>query len=234
MAGQIALITGAGGAIGLGIADRLLTAGAVVALGDVDQDRLNVVREILAEKFGPERIEVLPFDVTDFDSVTTAMDWISCRLGGLDLLVPNAGIAHVSSIQDLDPDRMDRVMAVNFKGVFHLLKAAIPVFRRQGAGGNVVIVSTKNVFDPGASFGAYSASKAAAHQLGKIAALEMAAYGVRVNMLNPDAIFGDDRVSSKLWDLVGPDRMRSRGLDPAGLREYYRRRNLLQVTVTAE
>jgi NAD(P)-dependent dehydrogenase (short-subunit alcohol dehydrogenase family) len=123
---------------------------------------------------------------------------------------------------------------VNFKGTFNTIKAAIPVFKRQGTGGNVVVISSKNVFDPGAAFGAYSASKAAAHQISKIAALELAALGVRVNMINPDAVFGDQKISSKLWDLVGPDRMKSRGLDYEGLQEYYRNRNLLKAKVLAQ
>jgi NAD(P)-dependent dehydrogenase (short-subunit alcohol dehydrogenase family) len=97
-----------------------------------------------------------------------------------------------------------------------------------------VVVSSKNVFDPGAAFGAYSASKAGVHQISKIAALELAELGVRVNLINPDAVFGDEEVPSKLWELVGPERMKSRGLDPQGLREYYRQRNLLKVQVTAE
>jgi NAD(P)-dependent dehydrogenase (short-subunit alcohol dehydrogenase family) len=97
-----------------------------------------------------------------------------------------------------------------------------------------VVVSSKNVFDPGAAFGAYSASKAGAHQISKIAALELADMGVRVNLVNPDAVFGDEEVPSKLWELIGPDRMKSRGLDPKGLKEYYRQRNLLKVSVTAE
>ncbi len=96
------------------------------------------------------------------------------------------------------------------------------------------MISTKNVFEPGASFGAYSATKAGAHQLAKIAALELADYGVRVNMINPDAVFGDEKVSSKLWDLVGPDRMKARCLDAEGLKEYYRQRNLLKSRVLAE
>ena len=96
------------------------------------------------------------------------------------------------------------------------------------------MISSKNVFDPGAAFGAYSASKAAAHQLSRIAALELAEIGVRVNMINPDAVFGDEKISSGLWDLIGPDRMKSRGLDPQGLREYYRERNMLKETVLAE
>ncbi len=97
-----------------------------------------------------------------------------------------------------------------------------------------MVISTKNVFDPGAAFGAYSASKAGGHQISKIAALELAELGVRVNMINPDAVFGDEKISSKLWDLVGPERMKSRGLDPEGLREYYRQRSLLKVRVLAE
>jgi len=86
-----------------------------------------------------------------------------------------------------------------------VLRAAARVFRRQGTGGSVVAISTKNVFDPGAAFGAYSASKAAAHQLARIAALEFAPLGVRVNLVNPDAVFGDDEVPSGLWETVGPD-----------------------------
>ncbi|MEW6265083.1 MAG: bifunctional aldolase/short-chain dehydrogenase [Thermodesulfobacteriota bacterium] len=234
LTGQAALVTGGGGAIALGVADRLLAAGAAVVLADLDPDRLEQVRQILASKWGEERLETLVFDVTDYPAAAGAVAESSRRLGGLDIVVPNAGVAEVAAIENLDPDRLDRVMAVNYKGTFNLIKASAPVFRRQGSGGNIVIISSKNVFDPGASFAAYSASKAAAHQLGKIAALELAELGVRVNLINPDAVFGDERVSSKLWDLVGPDRMRSRGLDPAGLKEYYRQRNLLKAAVLAE
>lgn len=232
--GQVALITGCGGAIGYGIADRVLSAGGAVAIADVDAQRLEKVRSILAERHGEERVEALVFDVTDYGAVENAVRQTCLRLGGLDLLVPNAGIAHVAKLECLDSDKFRKVIEVNLMGTFHVVKAVTPVFRRQGTGGNVVLVSSKNVPDPGASFGAYSASKAAAHQIGKIAALELAELGVRVNMLNPDAVFGDEQVSSGLWDLIGPDRMKSRGLDPEGLREYYRKRNLLKASVLAE
>ena len=232
--GQVALITGGGGAVGLGIADRLLAHGAAVVISDIDETRLQKVHSILAVKYGEDRLEKSCFDVTDYAAVEQAFVETSRRLGGIDLLVPNAGIAHVARIEDLDPARLDQVMAVNLKGTFNVIKASIPIFKRQGTGGNIVAVSSKNVFDPGAAFGAYSASKAAVHQISKIAALELAELGVRVNLINPDAIFGDAEVSSKLWELVGPERMRSRGLDPEGLKEYYRQRNLLKVQVLAE
>jgi rhamnose utilization protein RhaD (predicted bifunctional aldolase and dehydrogenase)/NAD(P)-dependent dehydrogenase (short-subunit alcohol dehydrogenase family) len=232
--GQAALITGAAGAIGYGIADRLLAAGAAVVISDIDQVGLQKVHSILARRYGETQVESIVFDVTDFKSVEDAFIEISRRLGGLDLVVPNAGLAHVARIEELDPQKFDQVIAVNLQGTFNVIKASIPAFRRQGTGGNIVIISSKNVFDPGAAFGAYSASKAGVHQISKIAALELAELGVRVNLINPDAVFGDEEVPSKLWELVGPERMKSRGLDPQGLREYYRQRNLLKVQVTAD
>lgn len=232
--GQVSVITGAGGAIGLGIADRLLAAGSVVVISDIDEASLKKVYAQLTKKYDDGLIETTLFDVTDYRAVEKAFQEISYRLGGLDILVPNAGVAHVAKLEDLNPEKFDRVISVNLKGTFNAIKAAIPVFKRQGTGGNIVVVSSKNVFDPGAAFGAYSASKAAAHQISKIAALELAELGVRVNLVNPDAVFGDEEVPSKLWELVGPERMKSRGLDPKGLKEYYRQRNLLKVQVTAE
>lgn len=232
--GQIALITGGGGAIGFGIADRLLAAGATVVLSDIDRPRLKKVRSILKERYPNSESEILIFDVTDYQSVAAAVDVISRRLGGIDIVVPNAGIAHVARIEDLEPDKLDQVIAVNLKGTFNIIKATIPAFKRQGTGGHIVVISSKNVFNPGVAFGAYSASKAGAHQISKIAALELAQLGVRVNMINPDAVFGDEKISSKLWDLVGPDRMKARGLDYEGLKEYYRNRNLLKARVLAE
>ncbi len=232
--GQVAVVTGAGGAIGLGIADRLLAAGAAVALGDIAERSLEKVYSRLAGKYGEDRLERVSFDVTRYESVERAFAEISRRFGGIDILVPNAGVAHVAKVEDLDSEKFKKVIEVNLLGTFHSLKACVPIFRRQGTGGNIVVVSSKNVFDPGASFGAYSASKAGAHQISKIAALELADLGVRVNLVNPDAVFGDEEVPSKLWELVGPERMKSRGLDPEGLKEYYRQRNLLRVRVTAE
>jgi NAD(P)-dependent dehydrogenase (short-subunit alcohol dehydrogenase family) len=104
----------------------------------------------------------------------------------------------------------------------------------QGTGGDIIVISTKNVFAPGARFGAYSATKAASHQLARIASLELAEFGIRVNMVAPDAVFSDGAYKSGLWAAVGPDRMKARGLDEAGLEEYYRNRNLLKAKVTAQ
>ena len=232
--GKIALVTGGGGAIACGIGRQLLAAGARVFLTDIDAKRLHKVEEILAAQFDSRMISSLVMDVTDEDSVQQGMNTLVQQAGGLDILVPNAGIAHVARLEDLEDSTLQKVIDVNLIGVFQVIKAAIPLFKRQNFGGHIVINSSKNVFSPGASFGAYSASKAGAHQLGKIAALELAEIDVRVNMINADAIFNDQEVNSGLWDVVGPDRMKSRNLDPEGLKEYYRQRNLLKTEVLAD
>ena len=232
LAGRIAIVTGAAGAIGHGICQALLAAGAHVVATDVDRERLQSVVEGLAAAAG-KRVASHACDITDPDAVRGLFDAAVRAYGGVDIVVPNAGIAHVSTIAEMDPERFRKVCEVNLDGTLLVLKEAARVFAAQGTGGDVVVQASKNVFAPGPSFGAYSASKAGAHQLGKIAAMEFAELGVRVNMVNADAVFGDDAVPSGLWAEVGPDRMKSRGLDPEGLRAYYRDRSLLKVTVTA-
>ncbi|HEX9593032.1 MAG TPA: bifunctional aldolase/short-chain dehydrogenase [bacterium] len=229
LAGRIALVTGAAGAIGAAVAQALAGAGACVALADVDAARLERACVGLA---GRPHLAV-PMDVTDTASVDAGIDAVCRRFGGLDICVLNAGIAHVARLADLTDEDLARVLDVNARGYHRVLRAAARVMERQGSGGHIVVNSSKNVFAPGAGFGAYSASKAAAHQLGKIAALELAPLGIRVNMINADAVFGNDEIPSLLWQEVGPERMRARGLDAAGLRAYYRDRNLLKAEVTA-
>jgi rhamnulose-1-phosphate aldolase/alcohol dehydrogenase len=233
LAGQVALVTGAAGAIGFGIAKQLVAAGAHVVLADLDTARVQQARMDLDPK-GKGVAAALVMDVTDEASVRAGLDEV-CRLyGGLDVLVLNAGIAHVSPLLELEAAVLRKVVDVNFHGYFNVLQAAARVMKRQGTGGNVIVNSSKNVFAPGADFGAYSASKAAGHQLAKVAALELAAAGIRVNLINADAVFGDPKRPSGLWQEVGPARAKSRGLDAGELQDFYRQRNLLKATVTPE
>src|SRR5690606_23464288 len=103
------------------------------------------------------------------------------------------------ALVDLEETAWQRVQDVNSTGAFLTVREAARHLQRQGIGGHVVLISSKNVLGPGAEFGAYSASKAAAHQLCKVAALELAADDIRVNMVCPDAVFAQDGVASGLW-----------------------------------
>ena len=152
----------------------------------------------------------------------------------MDIVVINAGIALTGPLVGIDLEAFRRLERVNVEGSLLVLAEVGRHFARQNIGGDVILISTKNVFAPGAGFGAYSATKAAAHQLARIASLEFAPLNVRVNMVAPDAVFSGGAHKSGLWAEVGPGRMKARGLDEKGLEEYYRNRNLLKARVTAE
>lgn len=231
LAGHVVVISGGAGAIGADIADECAAAGAHVALADVDDARLAGTLERLRARHAFDAFLAVNVDVTDERSVVAGYHRVIREFGGVDVIVPNAGIAHVRAITDLTADDLRRTYEVNTLGCLLFLREGAKILRTQGIGGNVVIVSSKNVFGPGKDFGAYSASKAAAHQLGKVAAIELAEFNIRVNMINADAIFGDSDNPSGLWATVGPERAKSRNLDPARLEEYYRGRSLLKTRV---
>lgn len=232
LARQVALITGAAGAIGSGIAQELLEQGCHVAVTDLAGDALDGLTKEFRSIYGP-RVLGVPLDVTDPQSVAAAFGTVSRTWGGIDLLILNAGVAHVAPLSAMNLDSFRKIEKINIEGTLILLAEAARHFKLQGTGGDIVMVSTKNVFAPGANFGAYSATKAAGHQLARIASQEFAGMDVRVNMVAPDAVFAHGERKSGLWMEVGPERMSARGLSPEGLEEYYRNRNLLKAKVTA-
>ncbi len=230
---EIALVTGAAGAIGMGICERLLLEGCHVAVSDLPGVHLTAAAQELDSRF-PGRVIAVPIDVTEPASISHGFAQLIETWGGLDIVVINAGIAHVSPLVQMDLEVFRKLERVNIDGTLLILGEAGRHFRLQKTEGDILLVSTKNVFAPGAKFGAYSATKAASHQLGRIASLELAELGVRVNMVAPDAVFSHGARRSGLWAEVGPDRMRARGLDEKGLEEYYQSRNLLKAKVTAD
>jgi NAD(P)-dependent dehydrogenase (short-subunit alcohol dehydrogenase family) len=228
---KVALITGAAGAIGYGICCGLLEAGCHLAATDLPGKKLD---DFIADlkQIGGDRVIGVAIDVTDKESVTRGFESVIQAWGGIDIVVVGAGIPLVSFLKDIDLDAFRKLEKVNVEGALSTLAEASRIFIAQGTGGDVIIISTKNVPAPGAGFGAYSATKAACHQLGRIASIELAQYGVRVNMVAPDGVFSEGKYKSGLWEQVGPDRMRARGLDEKGLQEYYQSRNLLKAKIT--
>ena len=151
--------------------------------------------------------------------------------GGLDVLVSNAGIAHAASVDRMELADWERSFAVNATGHFLVARAAMRILLRQGLGGALVFVATKNVMSPGKDFSAYSASKAAEAQLAKVLALEGGPHGIRSNIVNPDAVFRD----SKLWsEDVRRERARAQGISVDDLEDFYRKRNILARPILPE
>ncbi|MFQ5749065.1 MAG: bifunctional aldolase/short-chain dehydrogenase [Planctomycetota bacterium] len=230
--GQVAVITGGAGAVGEGIAEVLAEAGAAVVVLDREGPAAAQAAARLNARTGAP-VFSLEADVTVEASLEEAFEEICRRHGGLDVLIPCAGAAAAASLLELSPRDLRRLFEVNQLGVQLTLRAGGRILHAQGTGGSVVIVSSKNVLAPGAGFGAYSSTKAGAHQLGRVAALEWAAQGIHVNMVCPDAVFGHGENPSRLWQEVGPRRARSRGLAPEELEDFYVQRNLLKRRVTA-
>jgi NAD(P)-dependent dehydrogenase (short-subunit alcohol dehydrogenase family) len=207
LAGRVSVVTGAAGAIGYGICTGLLEHGAHVAITDLPGEKLD---QFVAEfqTRDPVRTFGVPMDVTDPASVASTFAQIIAHWGGVDIVVLNAGIALTSPLIEMDLEAFRRLERVNTEGTLLVLAEAGRQFARQHLGGDMVLISTKNVYAPGAGFGAYSATKAAAHQLARIASLEFAPLGVRVNMVSPDAVFSGGTHKSGLWAEVGPGSMK--------------------------
>jgi len=224
----IALITGAAGGIGRASAERLLADGAVVVLTDVDLDATQKLAEDYGRRFGADHAIAIEMDVTDPRAIRRAFREALLAFGGLDIFVSNAGIARCAPIDRLTLADWQASLDVNATGHLLASQEAIRIMRAQNLGGSIVVISTKNVFAPGQDFGAYSASKAAQHQLSRIMAIETARDGIRVNMVNPDGVF----LNSGLWSPeIRAERAKAHGIPLAEVEEFYAKRNLLQTRI---
>lgn len=227
---HVVLVTGAAGAIGQAMCERFVTAGAAVVLTDLDGKKLRAQSAEYNRRLGEEQTASLIMDVTSERSVAEAVREAVRLYGGLDIVVSNAGIARSAPVERLSLQDWTSSYAVNATGHFLVCREAMKVFRRQGMGGCIVTVASKNVVAPGKDFGAYSASKAAQAQLSKVLAIEGAEIGVRVNMVNPDGVFE----GSGLWSPeMRRERAKAYGIPLERIEEFYGTRNLLKTKITA-
>lgn len=227
---RIALVTGAAGALGRAIAGRLMEEGASVILTDIRTAELRALSAELNARSGEENAVAIPMDVTSETSVQRAFEQAVLAYGGLDILVSNAGIARSAPVDQLSLRDWCDSIAVNATGHFLVCREAMRIFKRQGLGGNIVAIATKNVLAPGKDFGAYSASKAAQAQLARVLAIEGAEVGVRVNMVNPDAVLE----GSGIWsEQIKRARAKAHGIPRDRLEQFCVERSLLKVKVSA-
>ena len=179
--GKIAMVTGAASGIGRACVESLAEGGAVVAALDIDTD--------VAGMFSGTNILGLRCDVTDGLAIKNALETTVQQFGGLDIVVSNAGIFTAgATIDNLDDAVWDRSLDVNLSSAMRVLRASVD-YLKFGIDSAVVIVGSKNVSAPGPGAAAYSAAKAGLTQLARVAALELAQYGIRVNTVHPNAVF---------------------------------------------
>jgi rhamnose utilization protein RhaD (predicted bifunctional aldolase and dehydrogenase)/NAD(P)-dependent dehydrogenase (short-subunit alcohol dehydrogenase family) len=213
--GMVALVTGSASGIGRATAMELLGRGAAVVGCDISEPTIDA----------PHCLG-LQLDVTEDQEQREAIARAIEHFGGIDIAVVGAGVFGESqNVADLDLDSWDRVMSVNVRAVGALLRDLEPFLRRSPVGGRVAVVASRNATAPGKGAAAYSASKAALTQLARVAALEWAEAGIRVNIVHPDGVF-----DTGIWT---EELIRSRAAAYGLEVDDYKRRNLLKTEVSA-
>jgi 3-oxoacyl-[acyl-carrier protein] reductase len=179
---RVAIVTGAGRGLGRAISARLAEAGATVVCADIDDVTAAETASII--RADGHRASAATLDVTRRADVEALVDRVAADHGHLDVMVNNAAIIADGLVLDTSEEELDRVHAVNFKGVFFGCQAAGRVMVRQGSG-SIINLASGAIDMPTPTLVCYSTAKAAVAQLSRTLAMELAAQGVRVNAIAP-------------------------------------------------
>lgn len=215
--GKIALVTGAASGIGRATVEALAEQGAVVVALDINPD--------IEKIFDREGILGLVCDVTKKEEICRSVETTIAHFGGLDILVSNAGIFPAGeTIEHVQSETWSRSIDINLSSHQRLLQQCIP-FLSWGIDPAIIIIASKNVSAPGPGASAYSVAKAGLTQLARVAALELASKGIRVNVIHPNQVF-----DTALWTSeVLENRAKHYGMSV----EEYKTNNLLKTEITS-
>jgi rhamnulose-1-phosphate aldolase/alcohol dehydrogenase len=231
LAGRIGFVTGGASGIGRSTAARLLSEGAAVVIADIDKTSLETTQAALAKSYGKDNVRGVVMDVTSEDAVIHAIDETIVDYGGVDIVVSNAGISSAAPIEETTVALWDRNMDILAKGYFLVGREAFRLMKRQQLGGAIVFVASKNGLAASVNASAYSTAKAAEIHLARGLALEGAPLGIRVNVVNPDAVLRGSKIWTGEWR---EQRAAAYNMKPDDLEEHYRQRSLLKRNVLPE
>lgn len=231
LAGKIAFITGGAGGIGFSCARKLLQEGACVLISDLDKAALLNVENILKNEFSSDLVRVQNCDVTNEAQLIEGFDYICREFGGVDILVANAGIASSAPVEDTSIELWRKNYDVLAEGYFLAARETFKIMK-QSIGGSIIFVGSKNAIAAAANASAYSSAKAASLHLARCLALEGAEHGIRVNVVNPDAVIRGSKIWSGEWR---KERADTHGIDAGDeLEAHYRNRSMLKLDVLPE
>lgn len=203
--GKVVLVTGAGQGIGRAIALRLAHDGADIALVDINDEKTPAVAQEI-RKIG-RKATTFAADVSQRDQVRAAVDHAEKTLGGFDVMINNAGVVDVGPIDEVTPDRVQRIFNVNVNGVLWGIQAAVGKFRQRKQKGKIINAASIAGHDGFAMLGIYSATKFAVRGLTQAAAREYASAGITVNAYCP-GIVGTDmwvEIDKRFAELTGAE-----------------------------
>ncbi len=231
LAGKIAVVTGGAGGIGAATAARLMSEGACVMLLDRDEDALKAVETGFRKRFGKDVVRAAVCDVTDEAAVESAFARSALEFGGCDIFLANAGIASSAPFEETTRALWKKNFDVLAEGYFLTARSAFMLMKHQGEG-SIVFIGSKNGVAAAKGASAYASAKAAANHLARCLALEGAPHGIRVNVVNPDAVIKGSRIWDSDWR---NERAGAHGIDSGEeLEEHYRMRSMLQRDVLPE
>ena len=231
LSGRVALVTGSGGGIGKAIAKKFADEGACVVLSDNNQERLNEAYEEFINQFGKDQIHAEPMDVTDVDSIGKSFRTASLAFGGIDIVVNNAGISISKSVEEHNSDDWNLLYDILVKGQFLVTQKGIEIMRKQGFGGDVINIVSKNALVSGPNNAGYGSAKAAQLHLSRLNAAELGKDKIRVNVVNPDAVIAGSNIWSGGW---AEGRAKAYGIKVEELPAYYASRTLLNEIILPE
>ena len=216
-AGKIAIVTGAAGGIGRATAEKLRNDGATVVGLDINPD-------VVANLSG-ECLSGAICDISDDVALKAAVDQVIADHGGLDIIVANAGIFRSGEYIDAEEDSWDLHLKINLTATQRFLKYSIPALKESNKQPSIIIIGSRNFAAPGPGASAYSVTKAGVTQLARVAALELAPFGVRVNILHPDAVF-----DTEIWT----EEALKKSAERYGMTvDEYKTKNLLRAEITS-
>jgi rhamnulose-1-phosphate aldolase/alcohol dehydrogenase len=231
LAGRVALITGGAGGIGLATARRLMDDGACVVICDIDRDALAGAEAELKKKYSADVVASSWVDVTREDAVIAGFRDSAWKFGGVDICISNAGIASAAPVEDTTLALWQKNMDILATGYFLIARQAFLLFKSQGIGGSIVFIGSKNALAASPGAAAYCTAKAAELHLARCLALEGAPLGIRVNVVNPDAVLRGSRIWQGEW---AQQRAAQYKKTVDELESVYRERSLLKRSVYPE
>jgi rhamnulose-1-phosphate aldolase/alcohol dehydrogenase len=231
LAGRIALVTGGAGGIGQAVARQLLQEGACVMLTDIDAEALEQAKAALVKVAGKDSVGVVKGNITSEEEVNGVFGATALQFGGVDILVSNAGIASAAPLDETTLEIWKRNQDILVTGYFLASRAAFQMLKQQQLGGSMVFVGSKNGLVASAGASAYCTAKAAELHLARCVALEGAEHGIRVNVVNPDAVIRGSRIWDGKWK---EERAASNKIEADDVEEFYRKRSMLKRSVLPE
>ncbi|MEX6686198.1 bifunctional aldolase/short-chain dehydrogenase [Danxiaibacter flavus] len=231
LSGRIALITGSAGGIGKAIAKKFAGEGACVVINDNDENRLEEAKAEFTKQYGKDVFDADLLDVTNAQTIHKTFETAALKFGGIDIVVNCAGLSISKPLEEHTEKDWDLLYDVLVKGQFLVTQAGVEIMRKQGTGGDVLNIVSKNALVSGPNNAGYGSAKAAQLHLSRLNAAELGKDQIRVNTVNPDAVISDSKIWAGAW---AEGRAKAYGVTVEELPAYYAKRTLLNEIILPE